>query len=64
MTLSGVCSVGAAGSGAGPSVGGAGVPLRQVRGVRQRRSHNDESPHRRLAREPVQGQRSLVVTPE
>ena len=64
LTLSAVCHVGAASSGAGPSVGGACVPLRQVRGVRQCCSDDDESPDRRLAREPVQGQRSLVVMPK
>ena len=48
------CS-GAAGGGAGPPVGGAGVPVRQVRGVRQRHHHHDEPPHGRLERGPVQG---------
>ena len=34
----------------------AGLPIRQIRGVRQRCPHDDESSERRVAREPVQGQ--------
>ena len=41
MTLP--CYTGPKSSRAGPLVGGAGVPVRQVRGVRQRHTDNDDT---------------------
>ena len=46
---------GSARRGAGPPLGGAGLPLRQVRGVRQRGRDDDAARDGRVAREPLQG---------